>query len=423
MVGCSRVVCSSPKHASEPPLNKPQMSHREAYRELELTEGLPFAEVKAQYRRLAKLWHPDKNKAPEAGARMVRINLAYEVLCLFYTTPYTGYTTHDSGQGFAEGGFGGFGGFGQRGYEDHFTDDEPSGGTRRDTDEPPYATRGRKIIRKIKITLFEAVFGCKRTVEGVVTDNCTLCGGSGRKGHHQFCELCRGQGRIFTNPRDRYSPTSKRCGACAGTGYRENKCAACDGSGQGHSRCWSEQITIPPGAHHQGFVVVKGKGGQSSRKHLHGDLVINIEILDHPFFSITDPADALGDDSLWVTVPVSYWTWLIGGDVVVPLLTGSRLVSFPAHAQHIAVAGEGMPTRRDPSKRGDLIVQLDPLKDTKVSPEHRKIIEQIAREQENSYITKWDDDMRDWTLGSTESRFGKDKPKKRTAKKQTSRPA
>lgn len=102
--GSSRVVFCGPQHASEPPLNKPQMSHREAFRELELTEGLPLAEVKAQYRRLAKLWHPDKNKTPGASARMVRINLAYEVLCQFYSTPFTGHTTHDSGQGFGEGG-------------------------------------------------------------------------------------------------------------------------------------------------------------------------------------------------------------------------------------------------------------------------------------------------------------------------------
>ena len=80
-----------------------------------------------------------------------------------------------------------------------------------------------------------------------------------------------------------------------------------------------------------------------------------------------------------------------------------------------------MPTRRDPSKRGDLIVQLDPLQDTKVSPEHRKIIEQMAKEQKNSHITQWNDDMRDWTLGSTESRFGEVKPKKRTATKQAGR--
>jgi molecular chaperone DnaJ len=397
------------------------MSHREAYRELELTEGLPLAEVKTQYRRLAKLWHPDKNKTPGAGARMVRINLAYEVLCLFFSTPYTGYSTHDSGQGFAEGGFGGFDGFGQRGYEDHFTDDQPFGGSRRNNTEPVYAKRGRTITRKIKITLFEAVFGCKRTVEGEVTDNCSRCGGSGRKGPHQFCEPCRGQGRIFTNPRHRYGSMSQRCSACAGSGYQENKCPACEGSGHGHIRQWSEQVTIPPGAHHQGVVRMQGKGGQSSSKYLHGDLVLSIEILDHPLFSITDPADALGDDSLWVIVPVSYWTWLIGGDVVVPLLNGSRLVSFPAHAQHIAVAGEGMPTRRDPSNRGDLIVQLDPLKPNEVSPEHRKIIEQMAREQENSHITKWDDDMRDWTLGSTESRFGEIKPKKRTATKRAGR--
>ncbi|WP_165570897.1 DnaJ C-terminal domain-containing protein [Comamonas thiooxydans] len=395
-------------------MNKPQMSHREAFRELELTEGLPLAEVKAQYRRLAKLWHPDKNKTPGSSARMVRINLAYEVLCQFYSTPFTGYTTHDSGQGFGEGGFGGYG---RRYHSDPFNDADPFGGSRPDNDEPLYATRGRKIIRKIKITLFEAVFGCKRTVEGVVTDNCALCGGSGRKGHHQFCELCRGQGRIFTNPRDRYSPTSKRCGACAGSGYRENKCAACDASGQGHSRSWSEQITIPPGAHHQGFVVVKGRGGQSSSKHLHGDLVINIEIIEHPLFMTSASYDVLESDAIGVVVPVSFWTWILGGEVVVPLLQGSRVVTFAAREEVISIPGEGLPCARDPSRRGNLIVELLPCEDTKLSPEHRRMVEQMAKEQQSGRINEWSHAMRDWTFGSTESRFGESKPKKKTARK------
>ena len=36
--------------------------------------------IAAAYRSLAQLYHPDRNPSPEAGPRMVQINLAYEVL-------------------------------------------------------------------------------------------------------------------------------------------------------------------------------------------------------------------------------------------------------------------------------------------------------------------------------------------------------
>ena len=36
--------------------------------------------VDAAYRRLARMYHPDVNKAPGAHETMIRINLAYEIL-------------------------------------------------------------------------------------------------------------------------------------------------------------------------------------------------------------------------------------------------------------------------------------------------------------------------------------------------------
>lgn len=38
-------------------------------------------EVRQAYLALAKKYHPDKNKSPEATSRMAEINLAYETLC------------------------------------------------------------------------------------------------------------------------------------------------------------------------------------------------------------------------------------------------------------------------------------------------------------------------------------------------------
>ncbi len=38
-------------------------------------------EVRQAYFRLVKMYHPDRNKSPEATEKMVEINLAYETLC------------------------------------------------------------------------------------------------------------------------------------------------------------------------------------------------------------------------------------------------------------------------------------------------------------------------------------------------------
>lgn len=38
-------------------------------------------ELKQAYHKLAKLYHPDKNRSPDATMKMAEINLAYETLC------------------------------------------------------------------------------------------------------------------------------------------------------------------------------------------------------------------------------------------------------------------------------------------------------------------------------------------------------
>ncbi len=50
------------------------------YRILEVKEGASPAEIKAAYRRKAKLLHPDKNKSPNAHADFVLLTEAYEYL-------------------------------------------------------------------------------------------------------------------------------------------------------------------------------------------------------------------------------------------------------------------------------------------------------------------------------------------------------
>ena len=115
------------------------------YETLEVNENASISEIKKAYRKLARKYHPDVNKEPEAEEKFKEINDAYEVLSdsekkqqydQFGDSMFGGQNFHDfaRGQGsnvdldeilrqmfgagggfgaggFSQGGFGGFGGF------------------------------------------------------------------------------------------------------------------------------------------------------------------------------------------------------------------------------------------------------------------------------------------------------------------------
>ena len=56
------------------------MDRYEAYKTLEVSPDASEEEIKRAYRNLAKKWHPDINKSPEAEEKFKSINLAFEVL-------------------------------------------------------------------------------------------------------------------------------------------------------------------------------------------------------------------------------------------------------------------------------------------------------------------------------------------------------
>ena len=67
-----------------------ELDKTESYKILELPVTATIAQIKASFRRLAKKWHPDRNKANKTQAEQmfVKINRAYEtILDNIATTP------------------------------------------------------------------------------------------------------------------------------------------------------------------------------------------------------------------------------------------------------------------------------------------------------------------------------------------------
>ena len=148
--------------------------------------GVPRAatatEIRAAYRRLARMYHPDLNAGPEAEARMKEINEAYDTL----SDPLR-----------------------RRQYDSHGVADLPAtrrGAYRRRRPAGPAATReyvprrGDDIEMALLITRREAARGMRKTFRVERLDACRRCNGSGLEPEETVvpgrCWRCAGEQRL-----------------------------------------------------------------------------------------------------------------------------------------------------------------------------------------------------------------------------------
>jgi len=158
---------------------------RDYYEILEVAKNATPEEVKKAYRKQALIWHPDRNKSPEAEDKFKEINEAYEVL----SNPQKRGAYDQFGHAAFEGGgnpFGG-GGAGARqgpfGYTFYsgggentspFSDFDFSSGGFSDPFEifeqffgraSPFKRQSRKQVYRIKLDFMEAVEGSQKEIE------------------------------------------------------------------------------------------------------------------------------------------------------------------------------------------------------------------------------------------------------------------
>jgi DnaJ-class molecular chaperone len=92
-----------------------------------------------------------------------------------------------------------------------------------------------------------------------------------------------------------------------------------------------------------------------------------------------------GDD-LRIEMPVDLWVNLLGGEVQVPTLKGTRLaVRIPPETQNgqaIRLRGQGMPHLRNPDQAGDLYVEVRTVLPTHLTAEEKDLIHRLAELRE-----------------------------------------
>lgn len=300
---------------------------KDYYATLGVVRGASQDEIRKAYRKLARKYHPDVNKNPDAEGKFKDIAEAYEVLGdpqkrskydEFGSNYHSGDEFHPppgwenssyqfygepSGSGFTRDDLGSFSDFfetlfGGRGMESSF-----------------HRTRGQDHEAGLNISLEEAFHGGKKSIslQTVRLDN---------------------QGRA----------------------QRQSK---------------NYNVQIPPGTTDGMKIRLAGQGGAGPADDAAGDLYLLVSIAPHPVFKWSGK-------NLEVTVPIAPWEAALGAKISVPTMNGKAVLPIAPgtqSGQKFRLRAKGFPGRIP----GDLIVSVQIAVPTGLSSGERKLFEELAR--------------------------------------------
>jgi curved DNA-binding protein len=121
-------------------------------------------------------------------------------------------------------------------------------------------------------------------------------------------------------------------------------------TGQVKLQTRSLKVKIPQGVTSGQQIRLAKQGGEGINSGQKGDLYLEIEVLDHPFF-------ALKNRDVYLNLPVTPWEAALGGKIPVPTLAGKVDLIIPANSQtgsKLRLKGRGLPG----SPAGDQYVLL-----------------------------------------------------------------
>lgn len=330
------------------------MQFQDYYSLLGVDRSASEADIKKAYREKARKLHPDVNKASDAEEKFKAVNEAYQVLSDAdkrarydqFGSDWEHYQANNSGAPNA-------GDFSQwftqqtgepgnvhfeyrtsggEGFSDFFETLFGGGRQRRRTRTP---RRGEDHEYTVEVPLKEAFSGTTRTFEIQIPETCMECNGTGVN-HGAICLNCNGTGVV---------PRRSRI-----------------------------EVTIPAGIREGQRVRVAGKGAPGSDGGRPGDVYLRVKI-------IPDSQFTLDGNDVRTIVDVPLYTAILGGEAIVPTLTGKVALSIPAQSANgktFRLRGQGWPTSIGAKERGDLLAKINVVLPTNMSDEELELFEQLS---------------------------------------------
>ncbi|MCS7246300.1 MAG: DnaJ domain-containing protein [Thermomicrobium sp.] len=337
------------------------MEFKDYYKILGVPRDADQETIRKAYLRLARKYHPDVNKSPQAEEKFKEINEAYEVLrdpekrarYDRFGADWERYQQAAGGPGtatdFAEWFFGTreraqqrrqrrsgdfsdffdllFGDLGEI-----FTTGSERGRTRARPE------RGQDYEQTIDVTLREAYHGATRRLDIKIDERCASCHGTGLNGRG-ICPVCGGSGFV--------------------------------------TRTKSLEVKIPAGVRDGSRIRIAGQGGPGINGGPPGDLYLRVHLLPDPTFS-------LEGDTLRTEVEIPLYTAILGGEVTVPTVDRPVVLRIPPGTQNgqvFRLRGKGMPSLRG-AGRGDLLVKVKVVLPTDLTEEERQLFQRLRELRE-----------------------------------------
>ncbi len=341
---------------------------------LGISKGATAAEIKKGYRKKAIEFHPDKNPGNEAAEESFKKAAeAYETLsdtqkkARYDQLGHQAYTSGGAG-GFGGGG-GGFGGMDMDDIFSQFGDifggggfggfGGGGGGRRR--------VKGKDLRIRVSLTLEEAAIGVEKKVKvkrkkqaaGVTYKTCPTCNGAGQVTRIQNTILGRMQ-------------TSAPCNVCGGAGQTmDKKPAGADTQGLVIDE-ETVSIKIPAGVESDMRLKVSSKGNEAPGNGISGDLLVDIEVKDHP--ELQREGNNLHYD-LYLSVPEA----VLGTTKEIQTVTGKVRIPVDAGIQSgkiLRLRGKGMPNVNGYAT-GDLLVHVNVWTPRNLTKEQKEFFESM----------------------------------------------
>lgn len=265
------------------------------YKILGVEKNASAEEIKKKYRRLARKYHPDVSKEPNAEEKFKQVREAYEVLkdpAKKQTYDQMRSQPHGSKQGFTP----------PPGWEYQRRE---TGGTEAGFDASGFSE------------FFENLFGQQA---------------HGR--HHQGAFKQRGQdqhSKISISIEEAFKGTARLIQ------FQEPELDPRTGKVTLKTR--SLNVKIPAGVIAGQQIRLAGQGSQGIGGGPNGDLYLGIQLLDHPFYTVKNR-------DIYLNLPITPWEAALGAKITVPTLAGPVEVAIPEKSQtgkKLRLKGRGFP--------------------------------------------------------------------------------